>query len=53
AEAEAEPSHDSRFDKAYEAIERGDYDAAAAAYEEVLAESPGDAEAQAGLAQVS
>lgn len=53
AEAEAEPSHDTRFDKAYEAIERGDYDAATAAYEQVLAESPGDAEAQAGLAQVS
>ncbi len=52
-EGEAEESRDSRFDKAYDAIERGDYDAAAAAYEEVLNESPGDADAKAGLAQVS
>jgi putative thioredoxin len=49
----AEPSHDPRFDKAYDAIDRGDYDAAAAAYEELLAESPADADAKAGLAQVS
>ncbi len=51
-EQAAEPPHDPRFDKAYEAIERGDYDAAAAAYEELLAESPADADAKAGLAQV-
>ena len=49
----AEPPHDPRFDKAFDAIERGDYDAAAAAYEELLAESPADADAKAGLAQVS
>lgn len=49
----SEPPHDPRFDKAYEAIERGDYDAAAAAYEELLAETPADADAKAGLAQVS
>jgi putative thioredoxin len=49
----AEPPHDPRFDKAYDAIERGDYDAAVAAYEELLAESPADADAKAGLAQVS
>ena len=48
----AEPPHDPRFDKAFDAIERGDYDAAAAAYEELLAESPADADAKAGLAQV-
>jgi putative thioredoxin len=53
AEQPAEPPHDPRFDKAYDAIERGDYDAAAAAYEELLAESPADADAKAGLAQVS
>ena len=49
----AEPPHDPRFDKAYDAIERGDYDAAVAAYEELLAESPADSDAKAGLAQVS
>jgi putative thioredoxin len=48
----AEPPHDPRYDKAYEAIERGDFDAAAAAYQEILAESPADAEAKAGLDQV-
>jgi putative thioredoxin len=49
----AQPPHDPRFDKAYEAIERGDYDAASTAYQEILAESPADADAKAGLAQVS
>ncbi len=48
----AEPQQDPRLDKAYDAIERGDYDAAAAAYKELLAESPQDADAKAGLAQV-
>ena len=48
-----EPPHDPRFDKAYDAIERGDFDAAVAAYEELLAESPADADAKAGLAQAS
>ncbi len=38
--------------EAYDAIERGDLDAAAAAYEKALAENPKDAEAEAGLAQV-
>ncbi|HEX6195930.1 MAG TPA: tetratricopeptide repeat protein [Jiangellaceae bacterium] len=47
-----EPQQDPRLDKAYDAIERGDYDAAAAAYKELLAESPQDADAKAGLAQV-
>jgi putative thioredoxin len=51
-ESEAEPPHDPRFDTAYDAIERGDFDAAAAAYSELLAESPNDADAKAGLAQV-
>src|SRR5690606_56677 len=49
----AEPASDPRYDKADDALERGDFDAAAAAYEEVLAESPADADAKAGLAQVS
>ncbi|WP_114855324.1 co-chaperone YbbN [Brachybacterium sp. YJGR34] len=39
--------------EAYEAIERGDLDAAAAAYRKQLQESPADAEATAGLATVS
>ncbi|MGP9680939.1 MULTISPECIES: co-chaperone YbbN [unclassified Brachybacterium] len=39
--------------EAYEAIESGDLDAAVAAYEKQLAETPADAEAKAGLATVS
>ncbi|MDN5601571.1 MAG: tetratricopeptide repeat protein [Brachybacterium sp.] len=39
--------------EAYEAIERGDLDAAVAAYQQQLQESPADAEAKAGLATVS
>ena len=50
--AETEPEVDPRYDEAYDAIERGDLDAAAAAYRAVLAESPADADAQAGLGQV-
>ena len=55
AEAQAEPEEepiDPRFEAAYDAINAGDFDAAAAAYQQVLAESPADAEAKAGLAQV-
>jgi len=37
---------------AYEAIERGDYAAAVAAYEQALKDNPADADAKAGLAQV-
>ncbi|MDQ0633431.1 putative thioredoxin [Arthrobacter pascens] len=37
---------------AFEAIEAGDYEAAAAAYRQALLEMPADAEAKAGLAQV-
>jgi putative thioredoxin len=48
----AEPPHDPRYDEAYEAIERGDLDAAAAAYRSLLDDSPADADARAGLAQV-
>jgi putative thioredoxin len=52
AEAEPEPEVDPRYDEAYDAIERGDLDAAAAAYRSLLDQSPGDADAQAGLGQV-
>jgi len=47
-----EPVIDPRYDEAYDAIERGDLDAAAAAYRAVLADDPSDADAQAGLGQV-
>ncbi len=49
---EEEAPHDPRYDEAYDAIERGDYDAAAAAYRALLDQSPADADARAGLAQV-
>lgn len=42
------PLHQAAFD----AIEAGDYAAAASAFRQALAESPADAEAKAGLAQV-
>ena len=51
-ETAAEPETDPRWDEAYDAIERGDLDAAAAAYRSLLADAPGDVEAQAGLGQV-
>lgn len=38
--------------EAFDAIEAGDYAAAAAAYRQALAEQPADADAKAGLAQV-
>ena len=55
AEAVAEPEHvgDPRFDTAYDAIENGDWDAAEAAYQAVLSQSPADLDAKAGLAQVA
>jgi putative thioredoxin len=49
---ETEPEVDPRYDEAYDAIERGDLDAAAAAYRSLLDQSPSDADAQAGLGQV-
>ena len=51
-DVEAEPEVDPRYDEAYDAIERGDLEAAAAAYRSLLEQSPGDADAQAGLGQV-
>ena len=47
-----EPPEDPRFTAAEDALERGDYDAAAAAYERILAEEPANTEASAALAQV-
>ncbi|RKS71341.1 putative thioredoxin [Motilibacter peucedani] len=48
----AEPQPDPRYDAAYDAAERGDYAAAAAEFTRLLGETPADAEAVAGLAQV-
>ncbi|NJC22802.1 putative thioredoxin [Arthrobacter pigmenti] len=48
SEAPLPPLHQEAFD----AIESGDYAAAAAAYRKALAEQPSDADAKAGLAQV-
>ncbi len=39
-------------EEAFEAIERGDLDAAVAAYQQALAEDPKDSDAEVGLAQV-
>jgi putative thioredoxin len=52
-DADPEPEGDPRFDAAYDAIEAGDWDAADAAYRAVLASSPADADARAGIAQVA
>ena len=52
SEPAPEPVADPRWDEAYDAIERGDLAAAAAAYRSLLADSPADPEAQAGLGQV-
>lgn len=49
----AEPEVPEAHKPAIEALERGDYAAAAAAYHDVLAKSPRDAEAKAALAQVN
>jgi putative thioredoxin len=43
---------DPRWDAAADAIDRGDFDAAADAYRSILAETPSDPDATAGLAQV-
>lgn len=49
---QAEPAFDPRFEAAFSAIEAGDWPAARAAYEAVLAETPADPDAKAGLAQL-
>lgn len=51
-EAAAEPPLPPLHQEAYEAIERRDYEAAAAAYRTAIAQDPRDALAVAGLAQV-
>jgi putative thioredoxin len=52
ASDDAEEELDPRFDVAYDAITKGEFDQAEAAYQQVLADNPGNAEATAGLAQV-
>lgn len=52
APVDAEPVVDERFVKAEDAVGAGDLDGAIAAYEEILAQTPGDAEAKAGLSRV-
>ena len=52
AAAPAEPQLPPLHQEAFDALDRGDLDGAAAAYRKALAENPGDAMASAGLAQV-
>lgn len=47
-----EPPADPRFTEAEDALEAGDFDAAVAAYERILAEEPANEEARAALTQV-
>ncbi|RNI20875.1 tetratricopeptide repeat protein [Flexivirga caeni] len=49
---ETEPELPETHQRAYDAIESGDLDAAVAAYEQALKENPGDDEARLGLGQV-
>lgn len=49
---EEEPPPNPRYEKAENAIGTGDLDGAIAAYEELLKETPNDAEAKSGLARV-
>ena len=51
-EEAAEPALPPLHQEAYDAIERGDLDAARAAYTQALKVNPGDADAELGLAQV-
>ncbi|TQM62428.1 tetratricopeptide repeat protein [Humibacillus xanthopallidus] len=51
-EAAEEPPLPPLHQQAFDAIEAGDLDAAAAAYREALAQSPADTDAKLGLAQV-
>lgn len=51
-QADAEPPIDPRFAAAFDAVEAGDWEGAARAYRQVLDASPGDLDAQAGLAMV-
>ncbi|WP_446664491.1 tetratricopeptide repeat protein [Flexivirga sp. B27] len=51
-ETAAEPELPATHQQAFDAIERGDYDAATAAYEQALKDNPADDEARLGLGQV-
>ncbi|GFZ94369.1 co-chaperone YbbN [Nesterenkonia alkaliphila] len=51
-DAEAEPEVPPLHQKAHQALEQGDYDAAVAAFEQAVKENPGDSEAKLGIAQV-
>ncbi|MBB2890288.1 tetratricopeptide repeat protein [Flexivirga oryzae] len=51
-EQEDEPELPETHQRAFDAIESGDYDAAATAYEQALKENPADDEARLGLGQV-
>ncbi len=51
--AEADSIADPRYDAAYDAFEKGDWDAADAAYDVLLADNPNDNDAKAGKARVS
>jgi putative thioredoxin len=51
-EAAEEPALPPLHQEAYDAIDRGDFDAAVSAYERALAQNPADDMASAGLAQV-
>lgn len=53
AEADAEPELPPLHAQAFDAIEAGDLDGAATAYQQALKENPADQAATAGLAQVS
>ena len=53
ADGDEEPPADPRFEAAYVAIEAGDWKGARVAYELVLAQSPSDPDALAGVALVS
>jgi putative thioredoxin len=53
AGAAPEPEVDSRYDAAFEAVERGDWDSAEAAYQQILDQEPADPDAQAGISQVA
>ena len=53
AAVDEEPEADPRYDAAYDAIEAGDWDAAEEAYRSILATSPADEDATAGLGQVA
>ncbi|MGW1339941.1 co-chaperone YbbN [Kribbella sp. NPDC002412] len=52
APEEEEPAPNPRYEKAENAVGAGDLDGAIAAYEELLKETPNDAEAKSGLARV-